>query len=303
MWINLAAGVIRHLPAARGRIIESFWRHSNRRFLATMAPELGGYAFDCCIHDGVARSVFFAGSFAQHEAAFMRDFLKPGMCFVDVGAHWGLLTMLASHLVGNTGQVVALEPDPRMRAKLSFNLALNRIVNVRVFACAATDNNASLTLCGGDPAQGTCTRLAPPASNNQSALLVPGRRLDDLLDELGVSSIDLVKIDVEGAEDLVLQGMTPGLERHRYRAILLELHPRELAERLRTMAQIADFLIGRGYHGYSLDSSRKGCRRAYYHPFRPLAEFVLPLNLEEYDQRSHPSPHTVWLCPDLPPLT
>jgi FkbM family methyltransferase len=300
MWINLAATIIRRVPLAKGHIIEGIWGRSNQRFLATMAPELGGYAFDCCIHDVVARSIFFAGAFAQHEAAFMREFLKPGMCFVDVGAYWGLLTMLASHLVGSTGRVLALEPDPTMRAKLNFNLALNRIVNVSVSPCAATDENTELTLQKGNPEHGTCTRLAQHASDNPPQLYVPGRRLDDLLDEFGVESIDLVKIDVEGAEDLVLHGMAKGLERHRYRSILLELHPTELAERSRTMAQVAESLLASGYCGYSLDSSRKGCRKAYYHPFRPLSEFILPLDLTETGQGAHASPHTVWLSPDMP---
>src|SRR5262245_18492322 len=131
-WINLAARVTRRLPAARGRIIDWIWRDSDKRFLARMVPELGGHVFDCSLRDMVARNVFCAGSYEQHEVAFMRAELKPGMSFVDIGAHWGLLTMLASYLVGNSGRVIALEPDPRMLAKLRFNLELNGITNVRV---------------------------------------------------------------------------------------------------------------------------------------------------------------------------
>jgi len=303
-WIELAAKVTRRLPAARARIIDWIWRESDKRFLARMAPQLGGHFFDCCLGDMVARYVFFAGSYAQHELAFMRAVLRPGMGFVDIGAHWGLLTMLASHLVGNSGQVIALEPDPRMLTKLRFNLKLNGITTVNVLECAAADCNADLTLSGYDPGhkKWTASKLVQRGCGDESAFVAHARPLDELMDEVGAPIIDLVKIDVEGAEDLVLKGMEEGLHRQRYKRILLELHPLQLAERRRTTSQVADFLLARGYHGYLLDSSRKGCRRAFYHPWRHFSELLLPLELAELGSTFHATPHTVWLCPGLPPL-
>lgn len=296
-WINFVARVTRRLPVARGHIIDWICRDSDKRFLARMAPELGGHVFDCSMRDIVARSVFFAGSYAQHEVAFMRAVLKPRMNFVDIGAHWGLLAMLGSYLVGNTGHVIALEPDPRMVAKLKFNLELNCITNVRVFEVAAADRNEEVALSGYHAERDgwAASRLVETVSNRQVIFMARGRRLDELLDEVGEPSIDLIKIDVEGAEDLVLLGMEPGLDRHRYSRILLELHPRQLGERSRRMSEVADLLIAKGYRGYSLDSSRKERRRAYYHPWQHSSQLLSPLELQTDGPNAHHSPHTVWI--------
>jgi FkbM family methyltransferase len=296
-WIRFAAKITRQLPVARGRIIDWLFRDFEKRFLAKMSPELGGHVFDCSTHDIVARHVFFSGSYAQHEVAFMRGVLKPGMCFVDVGAHWGLLTMLASHLVGDTGQVIALEPDPRRLAKLRSNLELNCIANVRAFEVAAVDCDTHVTFSAAD--EWTSPSLVECISN-RSQFVAWGRRLDDLLNEEGEGNVDLIKIDVEGAEDLVLQGMEVGLNRQRYSRILLELHPRQLSKRSRTMSDIADFLITRGYRGYTLDSSRKGCRSVYYDPWQHFSRLLLPLEVTIHSSNVHDSPHTVWVRPDLP---
>lgn len=102
-----------------------------------------------------------------------------------------------------------------------------------------------------------------------------------------------MKVDVEGAEDLVLRGMETGLRRQRYGIILLELHPQRLAERSRSMRAVTDHLLASGYTGYALDGSPEGTRKAYYHPWRHFSEYVVSLE----QAMSEPYPHTLWLSP------
>src|SRR5579884_4165406 len=106
-WANVVAAITRRMPIGKHRFIEGFFGTSNKRFVANMAKELGGYSFDCSLRDRVARSVFFVGAHAIQEIAFVRDVLRPGMTFVDVGANWGLFTLTAASLVGTEGRVVA----------------------------------------------------------------------------------------------------------------------------------------------------------------------------------------------------
>jgi len=263
-----------------------------------MAPELGGYSFDCSLRDLIARDVFFAGCFAAQEIAFVRAVLGPGMTFVDVGANWGLFTLVAAHLVGETGRIVALEPDPRILPKLKSNVERNHLRQVQVMEVAAADRDSALALAGHDHEGGNwgVSRLVEPGLVPQTTFTVQARRLDSLLDEAHVEVVDLLKIDVEGAEDRVLSGMEAGLRRRRYRCILLELHPQQLAERGRTAQGVADALLALGYNGRALDYSPAGVRRAYYHPWSRVSQFIRPLEEGMRDS----SPHTIWLSPEEP---
>lgn len=300
-WVSLGAGVTRRLPAGKYRLIEWLCRGSNRRFVGKMAKELGGYSFDCCLRDRVARSVFLAGCHATQEISFVRAVLRSGMTFVDVGANWGLFTLVAAHLVGEPGRVLALEPDPRIFIKLKSNVERNHLGQVRVFEAAAADRDAYLMLAGHDHGgeNWEVSRLVENASIAQTMFRVRSRRLDGLLDEDRVKDVDLLKIDVEGAEDMVLNGMEAGLKSHRYRRILLELHPPQLAERGRGTDEVLDVLKANGYQGYALDYTLPAMRKTYYKPWLDSCEFIIPLEHGLANRLRH----TLWLAPDQRDLT
>ncbi|HEY6249808.1 MAG TPA: FkbM family methyltransferase [Candidatus Angelobacter sp.] len=260
-----------------------------------MPAEIGGYQFDCCLRDMVARDVFFAGCFATQEIAFLRGVLRPGMRFVDVGANWGLFTLVAAYLVGTSGTVAAMEPDPRIFGRLKANVERNNLKQVQVFEVAIADRDSSLLLAAHDHGGNNwgISRLIEGDAADEITLNVSSRQLDPLLDEAGIETIDLLKIDVEGAEDMVLKGMDSGLSSHRYRRILLELHPLELAERGRTACEVIEELISKGYEGYAFDNSKAAVRRAYYHPWLHFSEYIRPLQQGLTDA----APHTLWFSP------
>jgi FkbM family methyltransferase len=299
-WAKITAGLSRRLPRGRSRFIKWMCRGSKKRFAGKMARQLGGCVFDCSLQDMVARAVFFAGCSAAQEIAFVRAVLKPGMNFVDVGANWGLFTMAAARWVGSSGRVVALEPDPRILAKLKANVRRNDLSQVAVSAVAAAECDSKLPLAAHDHTAENwgISRLIENISAGQIVFTVPSRRLDSLLDEAGLGAVDLVKIDVEGAEDRVLTGMELGLTSHRYRRILMELHPVLLGERGRSATDLLNALHAKGYQGYSLDYSEAGIRRAYYHPWLHYSEFIRSLEQGMRDAQ----PRTIWLAPGEPSL-
>lgn len=293
LWASIAATVTRRLPRGKSRIIEWIGRGSKHRFIARMPAQLGAYFFDCSLRDMVARNVFLAGCYATQEISFLRGVLQRGMTFVDVGANWGLFTLVARHLVGNEGRVLALEPDPRLFRKLKSNLERNQLHDVTVLEVAAADVDANMRLVAHDHGGGNwgVSRLAHRRPDNQSDFLVVARTLDALLDDNSLRGVDLVKIDVEGAEDLVIGGMRAGLISQRYKMILLELHPLHLAERSQQIGDITSLLLGKGYLGYSLNCGKEGVRKAYYHPWSHFSEYIMPLD-KGLDVAS---PHTLWL--------
>jgi FkbM family methyltransferase len=145
--------------------------------------------------------------FEVAELRFVEKFLKPGMCVLDIGAHHGLYTLLASKLVGSGGKVIAFEPSPRERRLLARNLRLNFSSNVRIetFALGSGPSKANLFLVEGG--EDGCNSLRPPATAGITRTVsVDVLSLDDYLSNPGLGRVDFVKLDVEGAEREVLRG-------------------------------------------------------------------------------------------------
>lgn len=132
------------------------------------------------------------------------DYLKipEGGVFVDVGAHIGRYTIPIGKSLDGKGLVVAVEPEPGNYATLLENLKLNRLSNVLALNLAAWSENGELDLHLAE-------RMGQHSLKGQGnrCIKVPARPLGEVLAEHGVDRVDLVKVDVEGAEVEVLEGM------------------------------------------------------------------------------------------------
>jgi len=157
--------------------------------------------------------------------AFIRSRLREGAVFVDVGANVGYYTLVASKLVGAVGRVYAIEPVPSTATLLRVNVKLNGCNNVVVYEVAAWSTRGSLTLKIPASMYGCASAVRGGAS-----IVVDASTLDDTLrDE---TSIDLIKIDVEGAELEVLRGAQNVLRRTRYVVLELSRNAREVLREL-----------------------------------------------------------------------
>ncbi len=152
--------------------------------------------------------------FADHEAPLrpvLADLLPDGGVLLDVGAHVGHWTL---RLAGKASKVTAVEANPATAATLRRHLAMNDIGNVTVVELAAWDCGTRLRL--DDPAgqvEGGSTRVL--AATNGEGGTVPAGRLDQLPELADIGRLDLVKLDVEGADLHALRGMKGLLERYR----------------------------------------------------------------------------------------
>ncbi|MEM3485862.1 MAG: FkbM family methyltransferase [Candidatus Methanomethyliaceae archaeon] len=195
--------------------------------------------------------------FEQGEQSFLLQYLAPGMTVLDIGAHHGLYTLLASKKVGEQGRVIAFEPSPRELRRLKWNLLLNRCCNVHIvpYALGSNEGTAELFVCLGQ--ETGCNSLRPPAVNEPvSKIRVPITTVDHYLERIGVDKVDFMKLDVEGAELEVLRGAVQLLEGTRP-LILCELADLRTEPWGYSSIQIYDFLRSRGYKWFSITPGGK----------------------------------------------
>jgi FkbM family methyltransferase len=151
-------------------------------------------------------------------------FLQPGMTVLDIGAHHGLYTLLASKRVGGKGRVFAFEPSPRERRALNLHALLNFCRNVTVESVALGNQEATADLFVVQGGQTGCNSLRPPiVISGTSPVRVRVTRLDSWLATHNVERVDFIKLDVEGGELEALKGAAELLKRRPRPVILAEV--------------------------------------------------------------------------------
>jgi FkbM family methyltransferase len=294
IWVRGLSAVARRLPLGRYRLVNALPR-GRPPFVAALPPRSGGLRFACDLRDAIAREACFLGSYEPQETALVRAILRPGATFVDVGANWGYFTLLGAAAVGSTGRVVSLEPDPRLFARLRENVALNGLDRVECLEVAAGEAPGELVLEGYDEKQdnwGLSKLSSGGASGQGPRFTVATRPLDALLEK--TERVDLLKMDIEGAEDVALRGMRDGLARGTYRRVLLELHPTLLAGRGSSVEAATEPLVRARYTPLRIDHSPEANRRAAYERAPRPADYLAPA---EAGKPLDAWPHVLWLAP------
>jgi FkbM family methyltransferase len=195
-WLACRRGAL--WEAARGRLsvpLTLKWYH--------------GTTVDVVLGNDNSLCLYVCGSFEPNEFAFLERVMKPGMVFVDVGANDGYYTLFAAQRVGPSGRVVAVEPSTRERANLEHNIARNGLGNVTVIPLALGAACGTAELCLAQSAHSghnTLGRFANDGVKAESVEQVTVRTLDSLAGEVLLDRIDVMKIDVEGAEASVIAG-------------------------------------------------------------------------------------------------
>jgi FkbM family methyltransferase len=207
----------------KGFLLDPLTPHEGSRD-ATVAGE---YCMTLDLANAIHRQIFM-GCFARDMTKWARALLPVGGAFLDVGAHAGYFSLLASHRVGASGRVFAVEPNPRTFAALQRHLAQNAVGNVLATMCGLADREGVLGL-HLPPSQLDYNATVLPR-NGWTRTDVPVRTLDGCVREWKVDRIDLMKIDVEGAEPLVLAGGEAALMRGVVRHAMIEVNGPRLTE-------------------------------------------------------------------------
>ncbi len=203
-----------------------------------------------------SRSLFVTGQYEPNEFCFLARVLRPGMVFVDVGANMGLYTLFAARKVGEQGQVLAIEPSSRECERLRRNLRENSVTNVRLVRRAASNFSGEAELLVAADVRSGHNTLGAFAYDTPLAVKqkVRTERLDAIVAEEGLARVDVIKMDVEGAEVKALEGAAGILERFRP-LLLIELADPGLVQQGGSSAQIWDFLEQHHYRIHEFDAS------------------------------------------------
>jgi FkbM family methyltransferase len=163
----------------------------------------------------VGHTVARTGVYEPDVSATLREVLTEGATFVDAGANIGWFSLLAASLVGPAGKVLAIEPNPRNVALLRRSAEANGFANIEAVTVALADEPGAVAL-ETDGSNGRVIKVdGPPDTPVPASFVVATWPLDTVLSRAGVKRVDVMKIDVEGAEPLVLRGATEMLERDR----------------------------------------------------------------------------------------
>jgi len=221
------------MPLQRGKMRLLRW--AARRCLATgiaqrRAPLRCGYQIHCDLSGLIQQQLLFSGTYLveQQQLADWRRQAKTSRTIVDVGANLGIYSLEAC-AANPLAEVLAIEPTPSLVQQLRQTLAINQIQHLDVLQAAlgCAVGHALLQFCDGMPPPGSAGNegmnfITSAAAGAARTIPVALTTLDRVAARRGWSAVDLIKIDVEGAEYLCLSGAERLLQGDHKPIILME---------------------------------------------------------------------------------
>ena len=208
-----------------------------------LASPLLGYRMRLDMLGGHRR--FALGTYEPEISQVMQAFLKNGATALDIGANIGYFTLLMARLVGAEGRVIAFEPFLPVFSLLQENLSLNHLAWAQAECLAVSD---SMGLAKMESEKGNENSFITHLSETGD-LMVSTISLNQYINTRKLSSLDFIKIDVEGAEDAVINGMIRVLQKF-HPIVLVEIHRHDGAESS-GLGQLVEI-------GYQLQNVEKG---------------------------------------------
>ncbi|PZU91543.1 MAG: FkbM family methyltransferase [Chelatococcus sp.] len=150
------------------------------------------------------RVLFTPQYFDPIERDMLAERVRDGFTFIDIGANIGAYSLFLAAKAGRGARILAVEPQPEVFARLAFNIAQNPFGTIKAVACALADKPGELTLFIDPDNRGeSSVRILSSTAGN--AIKVPAMTLLALVQSEGYERLDAIKLDVEGAEDLILE--------------------------------------------------------------------------------------------------
>lgn len=172
---------------------------------------------------------------------------QEGDIFWDVGANIGIYSLLLSSAVGKQGTVYSFEPEPQSCTWLNQNRALNRAKNIQIMPMALGATETEITLFPAKRAGMGIHKLFDDGQVQSQGVQVPLIPGDILIERGRAHPPTLLKIDVEGYEMSVLQGLAAALKSSTCRLLALEVHPQELAHFQYQVSDVRTFITQQGF--------------------------------------------------------
>jgi FkbM family methyltransferase len=203
--LNQSYDFILRLPGFKGKAkIEAMFRAVLRPHVSTVYRDL---RMELDAEEWLQIDLRATGHLEPRTTALFERILRPGNSFIDVGAHVGYHSLVAARLVGESGRIFAIDPQPYNCAKILANAELNGFTNLTVVAAVVAEANGFTALKNQSRQDKARLTLAGPGVNDGAlTFVVPRITLRWLIETYTLRPVNLLKIDVEGFELEVLKG-------------------------------------------------------------------------------------------------
>jgi FkbM family methyltransferase len=237
-----------------------------RVVLSTLQPLVAQHVYT--VRHGLARGLRRRGGLGfvpqigsmSAEERFLQTLSLDGDTVYDVGGYEGIFTLFFARRVGPLGQVVTFEPNPRSFQRISENVRLNGFANVRIrqVALGAAPGRATLVFPADETARGSLEAGISDQIRQEKGVLTIDVEVDTLDHQVaaGLPAPDFVKLDVEGLERDVLEGMSALLER-RHPRLYIEMHGADDQHKLANLTSVVERLWSASYDVLHVESGRR----------------------------------------------
>lgn len=210
------------------------------------------------MREALVRRLYFDDVWEPGLVQLLERKLMPGDVFVDAGSNFGYMSMIASRCVGPDGKVIAIDASPTIFARLERTIADNGLTNVHCVNMAVSDTEKTLKVYLAAPANyGSTTVIDDPTELTRRAAAfeseIEARPLGQIVAGEDLARTAAIKIDVEGYEKEVLEGVLPSLDRLREDvAIIVELNRYMLNKAGHTGQSVLEPFRARGFRTFHL---------------------------------------------------
>jgi FkbM family methyltransferase len=206
-----------------------------------------------CPAEHIQQQLFWYGYYEKDAVLTWETVINNTDTVIDIGANAGYYSLVAAP---RAKQVIAFEPSRKIRIQLEENVYRNGYNNVKIESYALSDRVGQTELYAAPTDNTGMTSLLPPENFTGEKDIVPVTTLDEWITEQQLTGIQLVKIDVEGAEYKVLSGMKTILERQQP-VLFVEVIEELLAKFGNSVADVYELLGKYGYSGYEISAPNK----------------------------------------------
>jgi len=260
--INGLMNVYKKIPGS----IQTWLRHwvirPSKHLLSQGVIQQDGFVVAKRLNQSIPFKLWREGDYEPALSSLLRQHLKPGDVFFDIGANIGYFTLLGAACVGPTGQVHSFEPNPAPFKALQNNIQLNRFTHVTANAVALSDQPGTIKLWFNPEIDSGLASMGQNSTLLNQTIECPAVTLDHYIASHNITRVKAVKIDIEGAELLAFRGGHQWLTSSAApELIALEAVAANAAALNFRLDMLAELLTDCGYQIYWLDETGSHSRQ------------------------------------------
>lgn len=214
--------------------------------ISTVRSFESGLKIKLDLDEWIQQHIYFLGSWDPRGMNFLRNYLKQGDVFFDIGANIGTYTLVASRIVGETGVVHSFEAITDVYHRMVENIELNKLNNITPNHRAVYQHSQMLEFFVSSKENAGMSSIFHHDTESGKLENVQAVSIDEYIESGNISRVDMIKIDIEGAELFALKGMTTTLERF-HPVLIMEVSDDVLKNTGISGNEILELLTGMGY--------------------------------------------------------